>query len=564
MHSLILGALIISPSSALVARQIVPSTDWNGLRDQVGGRLIPAVPLAAPCFSEGFNSTACEVVKKGYVDELFRSNSTTGYIQTQWESCQTTGQQCLLNFLDPDDPSPVAAPHKCSPGGLPSYFIDVRGVDDVKAAYNFARRTKVPLVIKNTGHDYIGRSSAPGSLALWTHNLKDISYNKSFVPEGCTDAKPGVTMGAGVQWSQAYSFAETHQITLVGGSDRSVGAVGGWLQGGGHSPLSNTMGLGVDRVLQFKVVTPDGEYRVANSCENQDLFFALRGGGGGTFGVVMEATVLADPVKRIQALFLSFKGNDTVTRHVWSILVDNALNWSQDGWGGYSISDAVAFINPVLDKEKAAKSMKPLLEYANKLKGDHNVKDVNVVMMEFPTYNQWFDVFSRQNVAAVGTNLAQASRLIPRETFTTPTSRTQILDALMAARASTPRTLILITAPSSYNSTERIAVNEAWRDTVWHIVTSVSWNWNATINEKRDSYKKAEEAISHIRNITPDAAYFNECDTYEPNFEQSFWGNNYAELLTLKQKYDPDHLLECWRCVGYNPHNPRFSCYLPE
>ena len=47
--------------------------------------------------------------------------------------------------------------------------------------------------------------------------------------------------------------------------------------------------------LQYKIVTPDGVFRTANACQNQDLFYALRGGGGGTFGVVLEATMLVSP-----------------------------------------------------------------------------------------------------------------------------------------------------------------------------------------------------------------------------------------------------------------------------
>jgi len=119
-------------------------------------------------------------------------------------------------------------------------------------------------------------------------------------------------------FSQLYDFAEANGITIVGGTDRTVGAAGGWVQvrallspygvpeltekscsrivqGGGHSLLSNTLGLGADRALQFKVVTPDGQYLTANACQNQDLFFALRGGGGGTFGVVMEMTTRVEP-----------------------------------------------------------------------------------------------------------------------------------------------------------------------------------------------------------------------------------------------------------------------------
>lgn len=67
------------------------------------------------------------------------------------------------------------------------------------------------------------------------------------------------------------------------------------VQGGGHSALSPSLGLGVDRVLEFKIVTADGVLRTANQCQNTDLFFALRGGGGGTFGVVLESTFVVSP-----------------------------------------------------------------------------------------------------------------------------------------------------------------------------------------------------------------------------------------------------------------------------
>lgn len=72
-------------------------------------------------------------------------------------------------------------------------------------------------------------------------------------------------------------------------------------KGGGHSVLSPVYGLGVDRVLQYKIVTPDGQLRTANECQNSDLFWALRGGGGGTFGVVLEATHKAEKQLTIQA-----------------------------------------------------------------------------------------------------------------------------------------------------------------------------------------------------------------------------------------------------------------------
>ncbi|KAF8660909.1 hypothetical protein AX16_001537 [Volvariella volvacea WC 439] len=542
--------------------------DWDNLGQQVQGRLFPGAPLAEPCFSQGFDSSACSNVRVNYGDEVYRAHQPGGYIQTQWETCQTTGEQCLLNYQNPNDTSPTVPPNTCRIGSIAQYYIDVQTPDDVAAAFEFSRRTNVPLVIKNTGHDYIGRSSAPGSLALWTHNLKDISYDPEFVPEGCSTASPGVTMGAGVQWNDAYAFADQHNITLVGGSDRSVGAVGGWLQGGGHGALSNTMGLGVDRVLQYKVVTPDGTLRIANSCQNQDLFFALRGGGGGTFGVVLEATVLASPPVTLQTLILTFRappGDRSLTQRLWTVLTDNQLRWADEGWGGFSTSQIAILVNPVMGQTEARESLQPMIELGEQFKAE-GVENVQLIVTEFPSWAAFFTAFTADHVAAVGQSLALASRLIPKSSFSTPSSRFSLVSSLLATQSTTPSLIILITAPTSYQPLPgpegRTSVTEAWRDAVYHITVVSPWNWNATAEEKVGAYRRVGEAIDHLREITPDAAYVNEADVYEPNWQESFWGSNYDELLEIKQKYDPDHLLDCWHCVGWQPTSSRFSCYV--
>lgn len=119
--------------------------------------------------------------------------------------------------------------------------------------------------------------------------MKGISRNQKFVPAGCPTSKTydGVTFAAGTGFAELYQFAEDNQITILGGSSRTVGPSGGWI-GAGHGALSNQLGLGVDRALQFRVVTPNGKQVIASACQNKDLFFALRGGGGSTFGVIME------------------------------------------------------------------------------------------------------------------------------------------------------------------------------------------------------------------------------------------------------------------------------------
>lgn len=95
--------------------------------------------------------------------------------------------------------------------------------------------------------------------------------------------------------------------------------------GGGHSFASNTYGLGVDNVEQMRAVLPNGTYVTANRCQNQDVFFALRGGGGGTFGVLMETTSRVYPIVPFQVRIprqWSFEGEseiltDTTTPPSW-------------------------------------------------------------------------------------------------------------------------------------------------------------------------------------------------------------------------------------------------------
>ncbi|KAJ7272964.1 hypothetical protein C8J57DRAFT_1063477 [Mycena rebaudengoi] len=569
MFSQIISLALISIFVVHSARAAATSGDWHRLSLEVGG-LIKGVPFSSPCFSvvDGLEVTpdtvACDAVRTGYDDELARANSSSAYMITQWETCQATAQQCLLDYTNPQDPTPSLPSQNCQTGSVPNYFINVRTKADVVAAFKFTRKTSVPLVIKNTGHDYKGRSSAPGSLALWTHNLKNISYNANFVPKGCSASSPGLTVGAGVQWMEAYHFADSHNFTIVGGTDRTVGVSGGWVQGGGHSALSNTMGMGVDRVLEFKIVTPDGNLRIANACQNTDLFWALRGSGGGTFGVVLESTMLVSPKVTIQAILVAFSPADSnLTRELYSIMLENGLHWADDGYGGYVSGGTAIYLTPKLSAAQHLVSMKPLIDFGKRLNAT-GAGQLNI--LEFPSWLSFFNVLAETALASqgppVGYSIAMASRLIPKSNFRTASGRSKLLEALLAATELTPTLLFDITAPSSFPGDNTTSITPAWRDSLYHVTVKVPWNWNATTADKVASYAKVNQSINHLREITPVASYLNEGDVYEPEHELSFWGSNYERLLQLKQKYDPDHILDCWHCVGWEPSSARFSCYL--
>jgi FAD/FMN-containing dehydrogenase len=143
------------------------------------------------------------------------------------------------------------------------------------------------------------RSVQPNSLSIWTHHLNSIRwFDTSFTPKGCKFAinGPAVTVGSGSQWRDIHRSAQGKGVGVVGGAFESV-SVGGYLANGGHGHLSAKYGLGADMVLEIdlvnagkqssflgkkytlKAVNAEGEYITANECQNQDYFWAMRGGG---------------------------------------------------------------------------------------------------------------------------------------------------------------------------------------------------------------------------------------------------------------------------------------------
>lgn len=115
--------------------------DWTALQNAVGGRLIQGAPFAEPCFTGAFNSSACLVIQSGYLDEgislafiscgAFKwmiflatiSSSPGGYLQSQWGTCQVTGDECLLSDVNPHDITPTLPPSRCKIGSVPEYFV---------------------------------------------------------------------------------------------------------------------------------------------------------------------------------------------------------------------------------------------------------------------------------------------------------------------------------------------------------------------------------------------------------------------------------------------------------
>lgn len=138
----------------------------------------------------------------------------------------------------------------CKLGNYVSYSVKATGPADVVAALAFAQKNNLRVLARNTGHDFLGRSTGAGALAIWTQNLKSITFgtwkDKNY-------SGPSVTVGAGVIGNELIEAANAQGMSVVSGECATVGLAGGFTQGGGHSVLSTQFGLAADQTLSFEV-----------------------------------------------------------------------------------------------------------------------------------------------------------------------------------------------------------------------------------------------------------------------------------------------------------------------
>ena len=174
------------------------------------------------------------------------------------------------------------------------YVVAASNADHIGAAVNFARKNDLRLVVKGGGHSYQGTSNAADSLLVWTRRLHDITLHETFVPQGCKGwyaPQRAVTLGSGAIWMQAYDAVTTKGGGYVQGGGCTTVGVAGLVQSGGFGSFSKHSGTAAAGLLKTTDVTADGKVLVANACTNPDLFWALKGGGGGTFGTVSKVTL---------------------------------------------------------------------------------------------------------------------------------------------------------------------------------------------------------------------------------------------------------------------------------
>jgi FAD/FMN-containing dehydrogenase len=542
--------------------------EWQQFNATVDGHLYETIPIAASCYrsSQFFDESACKTVANYYGDSVSRGDHFGQTYWLNWETCLNSG--CALLESSPEETLYA----NCSLGRLASYYVDIRETAQISATLRFANVHNMRLSVKNTGHDFFGRSSVPNSLAIWTHNMDTLEFHPNFTAHNCLSANgPNIgELGAGVIAGNAYRFFNSHGMDITGGYEQSVGIAGGFAQGGGVGSFTTTYGLMADNAVEFEVVTADGEVRIINECNDPDLFWAMRGGGGGTFAVLTKYRVQLYPslpihVFTFNANFSESASNVTL-RETLTAHARNQIDWSAQLVTGqleyFPGKLDLSLVLPYGDDGAKLKSATDSFRQFLSNRSDLLVSANNY--KSYPDYATYLSVTAADAKVTEPSGISSllATRLIPRTVFANPETISELVEGVMegieVARSLLNLTgvqIVLETPVSNPDSSQASAANPAWRDSLWHVIHVGEWLHPLEDTVLQSTAQGFLKMLDPLKKLSPGGgAYLNEAHYLEPDWQQTFYGSFYDRLAAVKNTYDPTHIFDCYKCVGWRGH----------
>ncbi|KAI2627963.1 FAD-binding domain-containing protein [Hypomontagnella submonticulosa] len=516
-------------------------TDWDALNRTVSGKLIATVPIAAPCHNTLFGQSNLSQYSQSECDAL---RNVWYFPETHLPSSSSPMAYPFSNnscnpWLRPDSP--------CTLGYHVAYAVNATSAADYQKAISFSKQHNVRLAVRNTGHDYLGKSTGAYALAIWTHYMKSMDVIESYQSTNYTGT--ALKLGAGVESIEAYTFANTHGLMLVGGNCPTVGIAGGYTQGGGHGPLASTYGLSADQVLEWEVVTGSGEVLVATPSQHSDLFWALCGGGGGTFGVVLSVTVKAFPDTFFSVAYLTILNNGTnadalyqgvgMFLQILPSLVDSKVYavWVAAPFG-FMLMPAIV---PGLHSAELDSLLQPLLDGISQIGLEYQYSSA-----EHPTFlSSYNSLTSSWNVSDYNVG----GRLIPRDLV--ETNPTGLVDAIRYISSQTLMSGVSFNLRNSTSSPDQVSVNPYMRQSLFSITVGVPINYTDWPANQAAQNQITYDLLPKLAALTPNGgAYLNEGDFQQADFQTVFYGDHYDKLLQIKGIYDPEDIFYVKTGVG--------------
>jgi FAD/FMN-containing dehydrogenase len=538
---------------------------WAKLNEAAGGNLIAVEAPFAACATDP-KSASC-------VDALTNIRNPF-YLGDQPGGTQVSG------WLDAWTPAPSV------------YAVRAQSSSDVAAGVNFARDHRLRLVVKGAGHSYQGTSNAPDSLLIWTRAMNRVTLHDAFTPqggEGKATPCPAVTAGAGAVWIDLYHAVTSEAGRFVQGGGCADVGVAGLVQSGGFGNFSKGFGTAASGLLEAEIVTADGAVRIANAYTNPDLFWALKGGGGGSWGVVTRLTLRThDLPEFFGAASGTIKAqSDAAFRrliaHFSQFYAENLFNphWSEQISLGPDNTLQLSILSQGLDNAQVGSIWQDFFDWLKASPQDFSVIG-SLWAGAFPARQYWtfagnpslipdrragapdYHGWWRGDQDQVGAFLHGFESLWLPASLLSDVERSRLSDALFAA--SRLKTVYLQFSKGLAGASDE-AIASA-RDTATNPKVTEAFALAIVADGEGPRYpgldrpaldepaararaRAVDLAAAELRRVAPDAgSYVSESNYFNSSWQDAFWGSNYPRLLKVKAKYDPDGLFFVHHGVG--------------
>lgn len=540
---------------------------WNGLRDEVGGRLSKVTSPLAACATPGSVAGA----------EVLESLRNPYYIRDQAGLTQALGWSGAW----------VSQPS--------AFAVAAEQPGDVAAAVRFARKHKLRLVVKGGGHSYQGTSSAPDSLLVWTRQMDKVVMHDAFVGAGCTGRAPvpAVTVDAGAIWMHTYNAVTTRGGRYVQGGGCATVGVAGLIQSGGFGSYSKRYGMAAASLLEAEIVTADGVTRTVNACQEPELFWAIKGGGGGSFGVVTRVTLKTHELpSHFGAVHMSIRSSSDAAyqRLIARVIALYAEKLFNPNWGEQIVFQTqnrmkISMSFQGLDQQQARAIWQPFLDALAAAPDDYKLEGEPLIAA-IPSRALWNpavlktlpgvvksdnrpgaspdNVFWSGNEKEAGKFISGYESAWVPASLLAPGEQARLVDALFASARHAEMALHfnkgLAGAPAEAIAAARdTAMNPAVLDACALAICAGEQLRShpmiaGRVPDRREAREDADDiaaAMAALCKVIPmPGSYVSESNYFEKDWQRSFWGANYARLLAVKRKYDPDGLFFVHHGVG--------------
>jgi FAD/FMN-containing dehydrogenase len=421
----------------------------------------------------------------------------------------------------------------------PTAIAAVTTANDVAAAVRFAAENRVPFALRSGGHSYPGWSTSHG-LVIDVSALNSVTVDT---------AHQRVRIGAGARLVDAYAACAAKGVGIPGGSCPTVG-IAGLAQGGGIGVLSRPWGLTCDAIQSVDVVTADGTLRTVSASVGSDLFWAICGGGGGSFGAVTAFTLATRPAPTVSTFDLTWPfsaaGDVIDAWQSWIHTADNRINstckvLTDPRNSGRTPLIAGTWIGP---SSELSAQLAPLLA---------KLPTRSSSSIHAHTYEDAMLLEAGCSGDSASSCLASALTPAKRQPFAATSSivngtipSAAIDEVLKQATAALDISGLYESGISFDSLGGHVADLASDANAFGHRSAVATVQYTATWTDPSASAAHFDSFVRGMRSaMTPwlgSGAYVNYADASITNFGSAYWGANYPRLQQVKKAYDPDAL----------------------